>query len=327
MRSNSKNIDELMLDDLLGQLEPEGRQVLQQRLGEPEVRQRAERLQRLLSPLDSWTVEPAPPELVTRILNQISTRGIRPIRPAASHRPTESESSGRPPVLTLKELMAVAACITLLVGITVPSVSASRERARQAMCRAGLQSTFGGIQRYAADYAGFLPNVGIPEGTSCVPIAGTNVPVRANMTNLIPVLRLRYLANGQVLLCPSDRGAKPFGPVDWNTLDRFPTPPSYSLQHISATTRMPDRPDMPIYSDPNPLFADGRAADKLSPAKANSPTHHGRGQNVLSADGAVRWQTSPTVGPGGDNIWLPGNIARPRGNELPVGPTDVLLKP
>ncbi len=38
-------------------------------------------------------------------------------------------------------------------------------------------------------------------------------------------------------------------------------------------------------------------------AAYNSHNHFGHGQNVLHADGAVRFSTSPLVGPRGDNIW------------------------
>ena len=66
--------------------------------------------------------------------------------------------------------------------------------------------------------------------------------------------------------------------------------------------------------------------------RANSLNHAGRGQNVAFVDGRVRWAPTPTVGPGGDNIytvWAGGDRSGGRiaPGSMPRGPTDSFLVP
>ncbi|MHC4474046.1 MAG: type II secretion system protein [Planctomycetota bacterium] len=93
-------------------------------------------------------------------------------------------------------------------------------------------------------------------------------------------------------------------------------------------------PRSPVCADRNPHLD----KNALSPGlQSNSVCHGGRGQNVLYKDGSVKFETSVTVGLGGDNIYTYGgdyatgggdpNGTPPLGNGdgAPVGSKDAYL--
>ncbi|HEY3245553.1 MAG TPA: hypothetical protein VGM03_19595, partial [Phycisphaerae bacterium] len=222
--------------------------------------------------------------------------------------------------------IAVAACITLLVGIAAPSVSGIRERARQEACRSNLASVYGGLQRYASANDGALPSVGVKPGEFWLNSPDANGHVQANSRHQFLLITLHYLTNPNVLQCPSDRRAQPWVNVDWRKLEGFPTAPSYDSQNMAGPT-LPLTSDgkVALMADSNPLFMDGKFHEGIDPRAANSRTHHGKGQNVLQSDGAAGWSCEPNIGR--DNIWQSGDLIRYRGNEVQTSPTDSFLVP
>ena len=106
-----------------------------------------------------------------------------------------------------------------------------------------------------------------------------------------------------------------------------PFGPSYELTAYSS-------PASPVAADRNPyLDINAGAVDSNS----NSDVHERLGQNVLYKDGSVRFERSPKVGIGGDNIYTYGghpvsgggdpNGTGPmdNGDGVPVGTNDALL--
>ena len=55
-----------------------------------------------------------------------------------------------------------------------------------------------------------------------------------------------------------------------------------------------------------------------------SLNHGGRGQNVLSSDGATLWLIEPVVGRS-DNIWLPDGMSQLQMDVQPSDPWDTFL--
>ncbi len=108
-----------------------------------------------------------------------------------------------------------------------------------------------------------------------------------------------------------------------------PFGPSYELTAYSS-------PASPVAADRNPyLDINAGAVDSNS----NSDVHERLGQNVLYKDGSVRFETSPKVGIGGDNIYTYGGNPVSGGGDpngtgsgsngnpyaIPVGNNDALL--
>ncbi|MHC4216061.1 MAG: hypothetical protein ACYSWP_22135 [Planctomycetota bacterium] len=99
-----------------------------------------------------------------------------------------------------------------------------------------------------------------------------------------------------------------------------PGGPSFELTAYSS-------PASPVAADRNPyLDINAGAVDSNS----NSVVHEGLGQNVLYKDGSVRFESSPKVGIGGDNIYTydggpEGTGPTENGDGVPVDKNDAYL--
>jgi prepilin-type N-terminal cleavage/methylation domain-containing protein len=97
---------------------------------------------------------------------------------------------------TLVELLVVIAIIGLLAAILLPTLSATRERARQTLCLNNLRQFMNAIQMYMNDYNDYPP--------------------------WLSSLYSKYCDNKKTYICPSDneRGLK--GPIPpWTTGSKF----------------------------------------------------------------------------------------------------------
>ncbi len=92
-----------------------------------------------------------------------------------------------------------------------------------------------------------------------------------------------------------------------------PFGPSYELTAYAS-------PASPVAADRNPyLDINAGAVDSNS----NSAVHEGLGQNVLYRDGSVRFERSPKVGIGGDNIYTYGGDPWTGGGDpIGIGPVE-----
>ncbi|MCP4249244.1 MAG: hypothetical protein GY778_19545 [bacterium] len=290
------------------------------------------RLAEMLEPLGTWTTPEPPPTMVSDILDAIGAPTTLKFEPAASTLPPGSEADfGRSPILSLRELVALAACITIFVSVFVPALSTARFNSRRQMCANNLASMFRGTTSYATANAGMLPGTAWPEGGSWLTRPGQ--PRVSNRRQVYLVLRMGYVATPKQLVCPDRRSAAPMDESQVAGCDDFPEAQncSYDVQHTASlgTRRMTllARTSMPFISDANPLFDGYRFHADVDPENANTNAHRRAGQNVLAFDGTVAWLESPILGPGGDNIWQAGNIRRYKGDEAPTSPNDVFLVP
>jgi prepilin-type N-terminal cleavage/methylation domain-containing protein/prepilin-type processing-associated H-X9-DG protein len=83
------------------------------------------------------------------------------IRSAPSN---SAATSAMPPGFTLIELLVVMGIIAILIGILVPTLSASRRAAANVVCMNNLRQLGIGSQAYAAAFRGVLPWEGYAEG-------------------------------------------------------------------------------------------------------------------------------------------------------------------
>jgi hypothetical protein len=289
------------------------------------------RLTRTLEPLEAWNV-PAPPQrLVEQILDGIAAQNPPRLVPAASTIPPDSGDAARRPLLSLRELVALAACITIFVGVFVPTMSTARFNSRQQMCASNMGSIFRGMNSYATANAGFLPSARRPAQARFLAQAGRRpTPDRDHLFQLV---KLGNVAPGRltVFVCPARKGDRPMAAEKVDTSDGFADPNncSYDVQRtarpmpVLARFVMP----LPLLGDANPLFEEGRFNQDLDPATANSTSHRGAGQNLLLLDGRVIWQATPIFEPTGDNIWQVGRLRVYTGTEASTSATDTFLAP
>ena len=325
--------DDLLLDYLLERCtDTEAARIAETILRDSDLAARHRRLTDLLEPLGTWTTPEPPPTMASDILNAIGAPATLKIEPAASTLPPGSEADfGRSPILSLRELVALAACITIFVSVFVPALSTARFNSRRQMCATNLASMFRGTTSYAAANAGMLPSVAPPAGGSWLTQPGQ--PRASNRRQVYLVLRLGYVEKPQQFVCPDRRSARPMDAARVAGCDDFPEAQncSYDVQHMGGrgTRRLAvlARTSLPFISDANPLFDGWRFHADVDPETANTTAHRRAGQNVLAFDGTVAWLTSPTLGPGGDNIWQAGNIRRYQGHETPTSSTDAFLVP
>jgi len=104
---------------------------------------------------------------------------------------------------------------------------------------------------------------------------------------------------------------------------------SYQNQYTTDAPRLSNLGDMVVLADKNPLFLvepmRGLSQRDDLPDTTPSTLHGSRGQNMLSATGAVVWSASPMMRD--DNIWLAAGVNHYNGTEVPSSVLDSFLVP
>ena len=330
------DLEALLLDEQMGLIEPADRERLERALSsDPELRARRDRLAEAVRPLDAWSPSPAPATLVQSVMAHIeaSDRTIK-FDPTRAGRPVDEEASFMPALMSLREVIAVAASILIIVGVFVPSYYGVRQRAQQAVCSSQLGGIGQGLNSYAADHAGHLPFAGRPRGASWLP-ASDNPPepnVRepnrfSNTRHPFLLVKFRYV-NPKLMVCPGQEDGLPLESADGLDRDDFTLPSQigYSWQ-MHHKTPLRDKLDkfFAIAADRTPFVKDGHLTPVIDPMSNSSAHGDNAGQNVLYLDGGVRWRRTPLCGVKGDNIWQAGHITRYTGVEEPADDTDSFL--
>ena len=336
MENSQPPIEELLLEYELGQLaEAERTRVEEALAASSALRERQVVLRNAFDGLDGWTVPAAPAYLVGQVLSAVNRPSLEVSAPAAASAlpaaPDGMMTSG--PILTFRELAAIAACVTLFVGIFVPAGVKARNMAWRATCAQNLQLVAAGLGRYAEAYNNQLPSAGTVANAYWAP--GPRGVVRtSNTRHPYMLVKLKFIDSPALFVCPSRRDARSMHADDYAAFDDVAERDNFTYAYQNMNT---DRaaswrvnPQMAIMADANPLFGDG-AAHQISPyhRDANSPDHDQEdGQNVLFADGSVLWTTSPNVGIDQDNIWTPAGQSDATALDPqaePASPTDSFL--
>ncbi len=321
-----------LIDLHLGRLEPDMRAELLARLdADPDLRREHETLTELFAALASFDAPAPPADLPRRICARIDA--ARATQQILAQQQQVSRAAGR--LLSLRDLLAVAAVLVMMIGIGVPGLLQMKQRARRVACSWNLGQIGRGVQAYAATFAESLPFAGWDVRATWSPTNQQQMHLIPNRRHLYPLLRRRYVPSAAVFICPG-AGGVPMPAALIPRRDDFLESRniSYAGQNMAGVRpSLRSAPDMPIVGDDNPIFADGIplldvAARRLglrNPARLNSRAHGGSGQNILTISGVVRWVTTPDAGLGGDNIWTLQGVRRYTGREGPQKATDTHL--
>lgn len=329
MAKNDQPMEELLLDLHLDRLDSEQRAWLVSELDrDAELRRKSERLGRWLHPLDQYPASGAPANLSDRVLAFVKesdeiTRKTLPF-------PAESRGGFRPSWFRMREMIAVAACLVLLVGAAVPGLSAVRDRSQRAQCASNLESIFRGIGVYQESYAGSLPYAGGIQNASWLPGSGDESRFASNSRHPFLLVRLKLGPRPKDFLCPSSTVGQPMPDPECEKVSDFIASENVSYDSLNLAGASPNlRPPTALayMSDANPLFVGARFNADVDPTRTNSPAHRAKGQNVLRLDGSANFVATPVYAPNGDNLWTIANVREYRGTEVPTQPDDAFLVP
>jgi hypothetical protein len=228
----------------------------------------------------------------------------------------------------MREMIAVAACLVLLVGVAVPGMASVRDRAQRAMCATNLATIFQGASSYQQASNDSLPYAGALVRASWLPGADSAAPYVSNSRHPYLLLKLKYGPKPADFLCPARCDSRP--PADdVASRDDFADAGRISYDSLNLAGTSPNvRPPRALayMSDANPLFVNARFNEAVDPSKTNSPAHRGRGQTVLKLDGNVQFVRTPVYA-ADDNLWTIRNVRSYRGTEAPTNPDDAFLVP
>lgn len=341
--------EELLLDFHLDRIEPEDREWLTAQLRrDAELRAANDRLCRLLQPLDLWTLPPAPANLADRIIRNIERSkqealtttsieqpaGHKPIFTLVgmdSAEPVERDSGARSWFFSMRELIAVAACIVMVFSVMVPGM---RARSHKAMCQAGFHSIGQGLGMYGDVATASLPFADIFSRAPWLPSrsASAQQPTahQSNSRHSYLLLKYGFVPSPHVFVCPASPDGRPMDPAAVASRNDFDGAYNNSYDALNmAGDNPPVRPSRQLVylSDRSPIFLNGWFNEAVDPATTNSPTHGGKGQNVLRIDGSAEWTETPIYGPEKDNLWLQGERRRYDGTETSDDADDTFLIP
>jgi len=243
---------------------------------------------------------------------------------------------------TLIELLVVIAIIAMLMAILVPALAKARSLAQQLLCATNLRGIGSVMALYAHEHEEEYPRsggVGAYWGSNGIIGNGmffaedeedAFVGGIATITSCFYLLVKYDLATPKQFVCKGDDGIRVYKPTD-----AFMPPPKTLARAwdfgggrkvwpgncVSYSYHMPfgidaetpgypiseaSREDTPLCADRNPNLDENVTDPDIDD---NAFAHGGNGQNVVYKDAHVNFETEPTVGFNGDNIWAYGDKA------------------
>lgn len=344
MTDGPEHIEFLLLDLHLKQLDPEKAARVQEALAAlPDLAEKNNRLGEVLSVLDRCQAPAARPGLTEAVLARVEAQtAVYPFeKPDPVLQSPVAHDLSASSVLSLRELVAIAACIALFIGIFVPGYYKAQSIAVRNRCLDNLRQVWGGTAQYANENNDQLAYVGYKPGASWLPTRVSNVQRFSNTAHVYRLVKGGYVRDTLVFICPASPNGRPMRADDDNyaAFNDFAEPANTTYSYLFNNTPRPIRltalnagPNTRIglAGDHNPFF-DPNAAGAINPYdqdSGNSFAHdNGAGQNVVFVNGSAGWFRQPTVGVDGDNVYRAGKLGRYLGTEKPVSATDTLLVP
>ena len=326
MNDQSRRDVELLLDWHLRQLPEDQRAALEDRMRvEPELQASRDQLGSLLRTLDLGATVAVPPQLADRVLARVELTAERSNTAARSRREGLRSFAWR-----YREPIAIAACLVALIGVIAPVLAEFRHRAQRVVCADRLASLFGATALYQESFAGSLPYAGGRGNAAWLPSGPSDRAFESNSRHAFLLVKSEFGVRPEHFVCPSDERAEPAASETLADHTDFPGSKNVTYNALNMSGPRPLlRPARTVayMGDPNPLFVQARFDATIDADHANSPVHRGRGQTVLSLDGAATWQKSPLFGAGRDNVWLIDDLRQYNGTKAPQREDDTQLIP
>lgn len=289
-------------------------------LPDPAVNRRARAIGGLFDLMRDYPVEDGDETLIHATMARIDQyedeRASR-LKFDATHDAVNGESRGRR--LALPSFISVAAVLLIGVSVMWPMMSNMRNQALDMQCANNLKQLGYAFNQYAADFDNALPIATARLGS----FATQEVGEAPATLNLKPLVDGGFCEAGH-LNCPGHHHAMGTHAGPSYSFRVFVGRANHAWNASRASVLMGDR---------NPVVDAAREGVVVSPMSI-SINHAGRGQNVLSSDGATLWLEVPVISRGGmnadtqhrgDNIWLPDGEQDLRRNIIPRDDLDVLL--
>ncbi|MBL0926048.1 MAG: hypothetical protein IBJ11_00135 [Phycisphaerales bacterium] len=247
--------------------------------------------------------------------------------------PAEELRQGVRRRFSLADIGAIAAMVLIGGAVLAPVATSLRENTREQMCASNMQHAGLGMGLFGASHDGFLPH--LPRSRAGAPVfEGTwwNVgkPGQSHAANLFTLVSGGY-ASVADLSCPGNPNALTalqqlpgVAMLDWGSSRQV----SFSYQLFGLRPpRMGEIGSGVVLADRNPLVEAAKRGEELD-AMTASENHGGRGQNVLTGDGAVWFLRGAPVLASGDSLWQPaGQRGMLTGREIPASPRDAFVAP
>lgn len=323
-QQNPMDFDSTLIEFHFGKLDADAAAAVQARIAaDPSLAEQNEALAGVFAALKRLEAPAAPTGLAERVQARLhASPTLRLVGTPQKREMLEREGGRVIRFGNLRDIIAIAAMVVLSIGLGVPSFMQIRERNQRLACSMNLAQIGHAMQSYATTFGESLPFAGWRDGDSWKPGDGV-ASVMPNRRHVYLLARERE-AQPEWFVCPSSGGVPMPRGVATAGAD-FPEARnlSYAYQNMSgARPTRRDSAELPIMADDNPCFNDGlplfemRRRMKLSdPTNSNSNAHQGRGQNLLTGDGRVKWTISPNCGVNGDNIWTLSGVQEYTGHE------------
>ena len=243
---------------------------------------------------------------------------------------------------TLADVAVIAALIgglILLVVFLLPVGTHCRESATKVKCGSNLRQIGQSMRQYALDYNGDFPRTRYDAsdptprfftGAMSSDPFGEDGPAANDVTAAWFHLLRESDMVADIFICPADAEPMTFADgkgkraysnfagrrfLSYSMAD--PYPPA-DVDGFAWDSRLPST--FALGGDINPgtaapLLTTAADAGNKAMKTVNSPNHGGEGQNVLFADGSVRFVQSPFAGADKDDVYTAGPAAEP--NKLP----------
>jgi prepilin-type processing-associated H-X9-DG protein len=298
-------MDENLVGYLLGALDPDEHRKVQAYLeADLAARERLAALRQALEPLSADLGDPEPPpRLASRTLARVTGLSCGDLPRAPQ---TGGAAAGATFPVWRRADVLVAACLMLtalgLLAHWLFTLHRPDGAAQLAACQDNLRRLYVGLKAYSDRHNNDFPNVA-RAAQAPRNVAAMVVPILMDSGTLPEPVSVCCPAAGAPQACPWTLGElQAMGPEEFKkNINTLAACYAYSLGYRAddAVVGLRFDPAKPIHR--LPLMADSPPAD---PQCGNSPSHGGKGQNVLFMDGHVEFCTERNVGVRGDDIFL-----------------------
>ena len=336
---------EMIMDVCLGMASPEDIERVKTLTATNEEAARLQAtLQKSLSPLDQVEFEPCPEELAARTVDALK---------AATNASKEKlgelidAHQDEPNVITISswrqyiQIGVIAALIVIVVSLVFPTTSALRQIYYRQQCSQQMKSIYGGLSQYMNDHNGTLPVVAASQGAPWWKVGYQGQENHSNTRAYWLLAKQGYLKPAD-FVCPGRQPVRHvrYEGVDVDSLCDFPSQEhvNYSFRICCDQTQDETSLQGVLMADRNPLAehlpndfsADFHVQVDKNLLEANSFNHAGKGQNIMTCDGAAQYTQARFLKNSTDDIYSLQGMhegSQLTGCEKPTSTTDAFLAP